>query len=53
MYGNGTFNDWIVCVRFYYHKIKSYVHYGGQWIQCDEHPINVQNALVSIIATMC
>jgi hypothetical protein len=47
------FSDWIICIRFYYQKIKAYVHYGGWWIQCDEHSIDVQNTLASIMATMC
>jgi hypothetical protein len=23
------FSDWTICVRFCYHEIKAYVHYGG------------------------
>ncbi len=46
------FCDWMVCVRFYYHKIKVYVHYGGWRIQCDKYLIDVQNALASIMATI-
>jgi hypothetical protein len=46
-------NDWMVCERSYYQEVKAYVHCGGWWIQCDKHPINMQNVLVSIMAIMC
>jgi len=46
------FSDWMVCGRLCYHEIKVYVHCGGWWIQCDD-PIDVQNALASIMARMC
>ncbi len=46
-----VFNNWTICIRFILQEMKVYVHVSGWWIQCDEHHVEVLNALRNIWAT--
>lgn len=46
-----NFNNWTIFIRFIPQEMKVYVYSSGWWIQCDEHLVEVLNALKSIWAT--